>query len=189
MCRVDSSVLLMDGTVGYLLVAVIAPAVILASASVLRRRNASPLQHAGPETDQGMLEQPKRAGYTYTSLLIVVLLMVTAGATYATVRLHQSPTRQCTRPAGIGTVVLERFKQQSRNFNSTFNASDNQAVQALFDAGMFYAYAFDHIEASAMFARACEEDGESKCSLCTWGRAYALGPFVNRVGFQRAFCR
>lgn len=167
---------------GYLLAAVCAPAIIIASAGAIRRRNIPPLQDTQSEPEQGTLEQRRRKGYASASVLTVLAIAATSTLVYVFLRLSEFRKWQCAlRDAGTRNVVLERFKSQSRNFNSTLEASHIPAIQTYFDAGMFYSYGFDHIEAMSMFMRACEEDAESKCSLCTWGKAYASGPFVNRV--------
>lgn len=179
----------MDVSIGYLLAAVCAPAIIIASAGAIRRRNVPPLEDAESQPEQGMLEQRRRKGYTSTSVLAVLVIVASSAALYVPLHLSDFRKWQCAvRDAGTGTVVLERFKSQSRNFNSTPQASHIPTIQTYFDAGMFYSYGFDHIEALNMFTRAGKEDAESKCSLCTWGKAYALGPFVNRVCLPSETC-
>lgn len=167
----------------WFLAAVAAPAIIIASASVLRQRRAPSVRCEDDAPDLGqLLRQPTtRKRYILTSVLITLVLSIISGGAFYMLYRPRARIKQCAVHGADTLAVLERFKTQSRNLNSTLNASTSTPVQGFFDAGMLYAYGFDHIEASAMFTRACEEDKASTCSLCIWGKAYALGPFVNRV--------
>ena len=51
-------------------------------------------------------------------------------------------------------------------------------AQEFFNQGLFYLYAFNHAEAARAFKEAARLD--SKCAMCYWGVALALGPNINR---------
>lgn len=169
--------------IGYWIAAASAPALIVASTSAIRRRHVPWMQNPDSEVKLPRLERPSRRTYKLVSVLAVSLLCAILAIFYYYGKFYAGHRpSQCALRGGVNrNVILERFKHQSRNFNSTPLVSFDKKVQTFFDAGMLYAYGFDHIEATAMFDRACQEDSASKCSMCTWAKAYALGPFVNRV--------
>ena len=62
----------------------------------------------------------------------------------------------------------------------TFHRSittSSEAAQHYFDQGMMLAYAFGRREAVQSFRAALEED--PGCAVCSWGEAWALGPYFN----------
>ena len=62
----------------------------------------------------------------------------------------------------------------------TFHRSittSSEAAQDYFDQGMMLAYAFGRREAVQSFRAALEED--PGCAVCSWGEAWALGPYFN----------
>ena len=55
-------------------------------------------------------------------------------------------------------------------------------AQLWFDRGLGLAYGFNHEEAIACFERALAADPD--CAMCSWGKAYALGPNYNNVEME-----
>ncbi len=51
------------------------------------------------------------------------------------------------------------------------------AAQKHFEAGLYEAWGFNHIEAARSFDRALTEDPQ--CAMCAWGKALVLGPNIN----------
>eukprot|EP00892_Ulva_mutabilis_P008676 jgi/Ulvmu1/6180/UM028_0036.1 len=172
----------MEPATGCWLAAVSASAVLVASASVLRRRRASHVANADPEPEEETLVPRATRRCSLTPWFAAFAVAALAGATYFTFHYLGSRQGQCAVRGPVNrNVILDRFKNQSRNFNSTPKVTDDETVQAWFDAGMFYAYGFDHREAIAIFDRASAAGAGAGRSMCTWGKAYAMGPFVNRV--------
>ena len=55
--------------------------------------------------------------------------------------------------------------------------TESAEVQAYFDQGLMLAYAFGRPEAVSSFRTAVEREPE--CAICSWGEAWALGPYIN----------
>jgi tetratricopeptide (TPR) repeat protein len=56
-------------------------------------------------------------------------------------------------------------------------STSSAEAQAFFDQGLMLAYAFGRPEAVSSFRTAVERDPE--CAICSWGEAWALGPYIN----------
>lgn len=55
--------------------------------------------------------------------------------------------------------------------------TESAEAQAYFDQGLMLAYAFGRPEAVSSFRAAVEID--PSCAICSWGEAWALGPYIN----------
>lgn len=55
--------------------------------------------------------------------------------------------------------------------------TESEEAQAYFDQGMMLAYAFGRSDAAKAFQAAMQADPD--CALCSWGEAWAFGPYQN----------
>src|SRR5262249_40882720 len=56
--------------------------------------------------------------------------------------------------------------------------TDSVRTQQYFDQGLALIYGFNHLESVLSFQRAYRID--SRCAMCYWGKAVALGPNINQ---------
>lgn len=166
------------------LVAALLPAVSLATvAQTLRRRReidkAEPEQ-TGPESPEALEYRGRGMRVLYLGVNVALLACI-LGAFVLRVQLRPPEEKCAAKRSNLRHAGL----YASRVYGSSLPASPDDQTQDLFDAALIHAFGFDHVDALDLFERAAEADPE--CSMCIWGQAYALGPFVNRVCCTNVF--